>query len=216
MSFWLKCNEDNHWDAIWSFFNNATQTRLYMTGNAYFGYNNNQGNWIDVNHPSSIVTKYIPVGKWTMVTVTLSRSSGITIYIDGARKLSSSYKFSGSQNGKDITTRDGFNYNEIADFITQCPNMYFGYGSFWGSADICYDDLLVYNRVLSSTEVLLLKNMYNRVANFANKETSGIEDVHISTPAPADNVIYDLMGRKVMTPMKGRLYIRNGKKFIAK
>ena len=94
--------------------------------------------------------------------------------------------------------------------------MYFGYGSFWGSADICYDDLLVYNRVLSSTEVLKLKNMYNRVANFANKETSGIEDVHISTPAPADNVIYDLMGRKVMTPMKGRLYIRNGKKFIAK
>lgn len=216
MSFWLKCNEDNHWDAIWSFFNNATQTRLYMTGNAYFGYNNNQGNWIDVNHPSSIVTKYIPVGKWTMVTVTLSRSSGITIYIDGARKLSSSYKFSGSQNGKDITTRDGFNYNEIADFITKCPDMYFGYGSFWGSADICYDDLLVYNRVLSSTEVLKLKNMYNRVANFANKETSGIEDVHISTPAPADNVIYDLMGRKVMTPMKGRLYIRNGKKFIAK
>ena len=182
----------------------------------YFGYNNNQGNWIDVNHPSSIVTKYIPVGKWTMVTVTLSRSSGITIYIDGARKLSSSYKFSGSQNGKDITTRDGFNYNEIADFITKCPDMYFGYGSFWGSADICYDDLLVYNRVLSSTEVLLLKNMYNRVANFANKETSGIEDVHISTPAPADNVIYDLMGRKVMTPMKGHLYIRNGKKFIAK
>lgn len=215
MSFWLKCTEDNQWDAIWSFFNTAAQSRFYMTGNAYYGYNNNQGNWIDINHPSSIVTNYIPVGKWTVVTVTMSRTAGLSIFVNGAKKLTSSYKYAGSQNGKDIASRTAFDYNEIVDFVKSCPELYFGYGSFWGSADICYDDLLIYDRVLSTTEVMRLNNMHNRIADFANGETSGIEDMFITEqPGAFDNAVYDLMGRKVQTMQKGRIYIMNGKKFV--
>lgn len=215
MAFWLKCEDENLWDAIWSFFNTSEQSRLYMTGNAYYGYNNNKGNWIDINHPTAIETNYLPTGKWVQITVTLSRTNGITLYVDGARKLSSAYKYAGSQNGKDIATRNAFDYNEIVDFIKQCPDLYFGYGSFWGSANICYDDLLIYDRALSATEILTLKNLYNRVTDFANKQTSGIDDVFITEqPGAFDNAVYDLMGRKVQIMQKGRIYIKNGKKFV--
>ncbi|MBO5314780.1 MAG: hypothetical protein J6A70_05805, partial [Prevotella sp.] len=68
---------------------------------------------------------------------------------------------------------------------------------------------------LSATEILTLKNLYNRVTDFANKQTSGIDDVFITEqPGAFDNAVYDLMGRKVQTMQKGRIYIKNGKKFV--
>ena len=214
-SFWVKCAEDNLWDDIWSFYNATGKKRLYMTGNAYIGYNNNEGNWLDINHPSAVTTKYIPVGEWTLVTITVDRAKGITIFINGGRKYNSGYKYDGSQNGTTITKVAEFDYNEIVDFITSCPSFYFGYGSFWGSADICFDDLLMYNRVLSLTEVMTLNKMSNRVTDFTIGEGgtgSGIEDIQIDNKSL--NGIFDLTGRKVTSPVKGRLYIVNGKKVI--
>lgn len=214
-SFWVKCAENNLWDGIWSFYNATGKKRLFMTGNGYIGYNNNDGNWLDINHPSAVTTKYIPVGEWTLVTITVDRAKGITIYINGGRKYNSGYKYDGSQNGTTITKATEFDYNEILDFITACPSFYFGYGSFWGSADICFDDLLMYNRVLSLTEVMTLNKMSNRVTDFTIGEGgtgSGIEDIQIDNKSL--NGIYDLTGRKVTSPVKGRLYIVNGKKVI--
>lgn len=214
-SFWVKCTENNLWDDIWSFYNATGKKRLFMTGNAYIGYNNNEGNWLDINHPSAVTTKYIPVGEWTLVTITVDRAKGITIFINGGRKYNSGYKYDGSQNGTTITKVAEFDYNEIVDFITSCPSFYFGYGSFWGSADICFDDLLMYNRVLSLTEVMTLNKMSNRVTDFTIGEGgtgSGIEDIQIDNKSL--NGIFDLTGRKVTSPVKGRLYIVNGKKVI--
>ena len=214
-SFWVKCAEDNLWDDIWSFYNATGKKRLYMTGNAYIGYNNNEGNWLDINHPSAVTTKYIPVGEWTLVTITVDRAKGITIFINGGRKYNSGYKYDGSQNGTTITKAAEFDYNEIVDFITTCPSFYFGYGSFWGSADICFDDLLMYNRVLSIAEVMTLNKMSNRVTDFTIGEGgtgSGFEDTEIDNKSL--NGIFDLTGRKVTSPVKGRLYIVNGKKVI--
>lgn len=219
LSFWAKCNADNHWDALWSFFNSSSSTRLYMTGNAYFGYNNNKGNWIDINHPSSITTKYIPVGEWALITITVSRKNGITLYVNGSRKSSSNYKYGGSQNGTDIASNSQFDYNEIVDFIEICPYFYFGYGSFWGSADMCYDDLLIYNKVLTTTEIIInLKKACNRITDFTVGEGgtgTAIESIYTDGTVPSHRQgIYDLMGRKVSTPVKGRIYIINGKKVL--
>jgi hypothetical protein len=39
----------------------------------------------------------------------------------------------------------------------------------------------------------------------------------VETPSTvADNNIYDLMGNRVLYPVKGRIYIQNNKKFIAR
>ena len=45
------------------------------------------------------------------------------------------------------------------------------------------------------------------------EELSGIVNVTIDV---ANGDIYDLMGRKVLTPRKGNVYIQNGKKFVVK
>lgn len=216
ISFWLKMTEENLWDAIFSFFNTTSKERLYMTGNAYFGYNNDAGNWLDINHPTTKTTNYLSAGKWELITITLSRTKGLTLYVNGSRKGNSSYSYSGSQNGNSISTYAGFDYNEIIDFIQNCRFFYFGYGSFWGSADICFDDLLIYNRVMTYTEVQNLKKMCNRVTNFAAGEGgTGIESIFTEdNVSPARRGIYDLMGRKVSAPVKGNIYIINGKKVL--
>ena len=45
---------------------------------------------------------------------------------------------------------------------------------------------------------------------------SGIEDIERSTVNAQQSTIYDLMGNKVTTPQAGRIYIKNGKKFVMK
>lgn len=46
-----------------------------------------------------------------------------------------------------------------------------------------------------------------------NGDFSGIEEI-VNDQQPSANAIYDLFGRKVETPQKGKLYIMNGKKII--
>jgi hypothetical protein len=58
--------------------------------------------------------------------------------------------------------------------------------------------------------------MCNRIADFTIGEGgtgTGIESV-ADTCQPLRQGIYDLMGRKVSTPVKGRIYIIDGKKVI--
>ena len=45
------------------------------------------------------------------------------------------------------------------------------------------------------------------------KSATGISTINAET-LKADGIIYDLMGRKVMQPVRGQLYIQNGRKFI--
>ena len=46
-----------------------------------------------------------------------------------------------------------------------------------------------------------------------NGDFSGIEEI-VNDQQSSDNAVYDLFGRKVETPQKGKLYIMNGKKII--
>lgn len=46
-----------------------------------------------------------------------------------------------------------------------------------------------------------------------DSEADGIKSINTTMTRP-DNVIYDLQGRRIATPEKGRLYIMNGKKII--
>ena len=177
-----------------------------MTGNSYIGFNNGKGDWFDINHPGAVISDNIPVGQWTLVTLTVSRKNGVKLYING--NAVSKLEYAGSASD--------FDYNLILDFIQECPSFYLGYGSFWGSADVCIDDVMIYNRELDRTDVSALNKMCNRVTDFVGKnEITGITDVKADQAGEGDGAIYDLKGRRVTNPENG-IYIINGKKHLIK
>ena len=50
----------------------------------------------------------------------------------------------------------------------------------------------------------------------ANGETTSIECITEVENSTGDDAVYDLMGRRVLNPTKGGIYIKNGKKILVK
>ena len=174
LSFWVKRTDDNLWDALFAFVNGSA--RLFMTGNCYTGFNDNAGKWLDINQPETRQTGNIAVGEWHLVTIVFSRkatnsSGGITVYIDGTAAKGD--KYNGELDGTAVTTRGGFDYNNIVDHLANSEELYLGRGSFWGSPDACLDDIVVYNRPLTNAQVLPLRNMHNRLFDFRSLASTG-------------------------------------------
>jgi len=212
ISFFVKRTDDNLWDALLGM-SDDTQ-RLYLTGNLYAGFNDGNGNYIDINHPETVKTDKLQPGKWNMVTITFSRtvnstSGGITIYVNGNKNTD---KYKESLNGKEATTKQGFDYNLILDLMASCDELYLGNGSFWGSADARFDDVMVYDRALSYVEVMALQQMTDR--SNTNGKTDGIQEIVKIEKCKNENV-YDLQGRRIENPRNG-LYIKNGKKILVR
>lgn len=221
VSLWVKPAAANVWDALWSFFNStnakAEGARLFLTGNSYVGFNDNMGNWFDINYPekndahpagSYKVVGQIKPNEWHLVTCTYSKENGCILYLDGTKYLSSNLVYAGS------AAKADFDAGLVLDFVTSAQYFYLGLGSFWGSADAYFDDLMIYNRELSSVDVRGLSTLLNRVNVFDEGTVVGIEGITVDAPTgtePLQHGIYDLMGRKVTTPGKG-LYIIDGKK----
>jgi hypothetical protein len=90
------------------------------------------------------------------------------------------------------------------------------------------DDLMIYNRVLTGKEIRGLYMLANRIYDFADDLTTGIEQIE-NEPASNSSLqgrayVYDLYGRIVThtnssesfpTLPKG-IYIINGRKFVVK
>ena len=207
IAFWVKPTTENLWDALFGVTDGTA--RFYITGNAYMGYNSGTGNWIDINHPSSTTTNYITAGKWHFVEIII-KNSAVTLYVDGLSK--SHKKINGSINGTDFTVASKFDYSLMLNLLSSANELNLGFGSFWGSPDALFDDVFVYSRALSSTEISALKKMANRVYDFSETTTA------ITTHHPSPNTqhqYYDLQGRRVSNPQKG-LYIMGGKKVLVK
>ena len=175
LSFWVKRTDDNLWDALFAFVNG--DARLYMTGNCYTGFNDNAGKWLDINHPSTRETGNIATSQWHLVTVVFSRKAtsttgGIAVYIDGISTKND--KYNGEVDGKAVSTRAAFDYNAVVDHLANASEFYLGRGSFWGSPDACFDDVIVFNRPLSLTQITALRNMQNRLFDFRSLATKGI------------------------------------------
>ena len=137
--------------------------------------------------------------------------------MNGALKASSGYAYRGSVDGKSISKKADVDFTLFLRFMQECPNFYLGYGSFWSSADMHIDDLMLYNRVLTSQELRGLYTLANRVYDFASDLTDAIEIVE-NGKRPANNTsTYDLSGRKVApASLKKGIYISNGKKIIVR
>ena len=213
LAFYVKRADDNLWDALFSFVDG--DARLYMTGNLYTGFNDGAGTWLDINHPSTVTPGTLATNRWQFVVVTFQRTAtsttgGISVYVDGTLKRND--RFNGSLNGQTVSTKQGFDYSRIVDHLAASSNLYLGYGSFWGSPDARFDDVMVFDRALSLTEVMALRQMTDRAFDFSSL-ASGIASV--AMPTPASTAVYDLQGRRVEQPSRG-LYIINGKKIVIK
>ncbi len=213
VSMWVKRTDGNMWDAIWSFFNStssvASGARLYLTGNAFLGYDDNAGTDFSLNYPGETTYTDIPVGSWALVTVTVGTTNGVRIYVNGANKTPHSVKSSsGTTRVKELPI------SELIAKVTSLKYFFLGLGSPWGSADCYIDDILIYNRELSAGDVRALNIMSNRVTDFSQGGT-GIEDIETPKAIGQTAGIYDLQGRRVTKPVRG-LYIIDGKKVFIK
>ena len=207
VSFWMNAIDQNLWDAAFSFYNPQTTARLYMTPNTYVGFNDMNGNWIDLNHSDGYTSGYITFGEWNFITMTISYGDGIKVYVNGQPK--EFQKCNGSLNGTAVSSQGQFDKGRLLTHISSASDFYFGYGSFWGSLNADYDELCIYKRALSADDVMAL---YQAECKGEDITPTGIEAVRM-TPV-GDNSIYDLQGRKMTGQLRPGLYIRNGKKVI--
>lgn len=224
VSLWVKrVDATNYWDALWGFFGSkdprAEGARLYLTGNSYLGFNDNAGHWFDVNYPvadethtTGKVVDRIDANTWRLITLTYSKEDGYTLYRDGSKYLSSQMVYTGSED------KDDFNTDLVLQFVSSVPYFYLGSGSFWGSAEAFFDDLMIYNRALTADDVKGLNTLLSRGNSFDDGTIVGIDAIAADAPSAVPSVrsgIYDLTGRKVTAPAKG-IYLYNGKKILIK
>lgn len=215
VSMWVKRLDDNAWDNLFALATStstSTGKRLYVNGNGYVGFNDGAGNWFDGNHPEAFSGSLIPVGEWTWVTLTYSSENGVRLYINGTNK-----RFTGNTGSFNCSTGAAYNkydYSGVEAVAGTANYLYLGSGSFWGSANVLYDEVMVYDRELNVTDVSTLRAMQNRVTDFTTGE--GGSPVHAVDASPANTGIYDLTGRRLtQSPARG-IYIRDGKKVIGR
>lgn len=180
ISLWVNRTDGNVWDAIWSFLDEDNSDeidgRFYFTPNAYLGFNGT-GGFFDCNWPDN-VTDAISIGEWNMVTVTLD-ATGFWIYVNG--KLKFDINTHVAWNANDGIEPGKFTYQRVIDLIGSADNFYLGYGSWWGSADLLIDDLLIYKNALTATEVSALYDSYSGLVAYYNFESNLINVVNESS-----------------------------------
>lgn len=212
IAFWLKRADDNVWDDIFGFTNASATVRWYFTGNAYMGYNGGNGNYADINYPSDTLTHLLPVNKWTYVIVTLDRSKGLHLYVDGT-SVTPVITIKGTLNDESLTTATLSDvYPLVLSLISSSDSLYLGHGSFWGSAEASYDDVSLYARPITAVEA---RNLYALEQTTASAASTGIEQIAVPERPATSGAWYNLQGQRIMTPARG-IYIHQGKKIVIK
>jgi len=221
IAFFVKRADNNLWDALFGC--TSGTAKLFFTGNLYAGFNqgkSSDNSWLDINNPDKGTNADLGTGQWHHVIMTFQRTAtssngGITIYVDGVKHTD---KYNGLLAGNTISTKQGFNYNLIVDHLAACDQLFIGNGSYWGSADACFDDFMVYDRALSLLEASSLNQMIDRADT--DYITDGIEELPVARTSEGittnSEAIYDLSGRRVLNVLKSGLYIRGGKKIFVK
>ncbi len=220
VSAWVKRTDDDLTGGLWSFTDRQGQLasvaqRLFLTGNAYVGFNDGE-QWFDINHPDAIQPGYLPVGEWALVTVTCA-ADGVSVYVDGIKKAHRAFASSAGEGKTVVASAKLFDYQTLLDFITTAPYMQLGAGSFAGSADACFDDLMVFDRALTATDVRALNTLLNRVNDFKPSGSVDVADLLEERAVSAPASVFDLSGRRLTSaPVHRGLYIVGGRKVLVR
>ena len=151
------------------------------------------------------------MGEWHLVTFTFSQTGGYALFVDGKQYLSTNLAYTGS------VEKDAFNNALVLNHVATSKYFYLGLGSFWGSADACFDDVMIYNRALTSTDVRGLYTMLSRSNPFDDGTIVGIDDVDASSAVSSfgNGATFSLGGAIVPNP-HGCIIIKDGKKVLLK
>lgn len=144
VSLWVKCDDDNVWGEIWSFFDD-NKTRLFLTQNAFFGYNNGD-TYFDCNNGAT-VTNAIGRNNWKLVTVTADKDN-YGIYIDGELKYNKAKNAAYAGSAYDEAMG-----NRLLSLFNSSSSFYIGYGGFWGSGALSVDNLKIYSKALDQYSI---------------------------------------------------------------
>ena len=209
VALWVKRLDSNVWDALFGFFSGETPTasggRCYLTGNAYLGYNDNNGHWFDINHPNNGTYADIPAEQWNLVVLTVS-PSGPKLYVNGVEKPVHAWS---ANNGMQQTS---FSFSDMIATVSSYKYLYLGAGSWWGSAPACFSELAVYNHSLSAVDVA---SLYVRMSD-SEPLVSAILPVVTDAPSrPRSSATYNLWGQPVSDDYRG-IVISGGKKILRK
>lgn len=144
VSMWVNINGDDPWSEIWSFYD-GNNNRLFFTQNMYLGYNDGT-DWFDCNNAAT-VTNDLKKSQWSYITISVSED-WFAIYQDGELKYTQDqYKaYSGSSYDSSMGKR-------ILDLVNSATYFYLGYGAFWSSGDMSMDNVKIYNKALTKTEI---------------------------------------------------------------
>lgn len=157
VSLWVNWTGTDPWSCLWSFFDETNGTgRLFLGNNAYLGYNN--GVYFDANNPAT-VTNAIPADSWTMVTLTIN-NAGFAIYVDGQLKYDQDNVEAWASDPAEASS--DYDYGLAMNTIKSSTNFYLNHGAFWNLVETKVSDLIIYDRVLSATEVSELKELTSK------------------------------------------------------
>ena len=125
--------------AIFSFENEDSSQRMFLTANGWFSYKGADGTY-DYNDPSSVKTGMITSGIWHYMAVAVT-NSGYFVYVDGERKIDK--------------TEINFDCSKIVQFMASVSKMSIGYGSDSPTKEIWIDDLTVYRNQITNKEIAI-------------------------------------------------------------
>ena len=208
--------------------NSSVAQRFFLNSNAGMHFQDDAAgtNAFDINtlnDAGTNATNYIPAGKWVMVVLTADATNGVSLYVDGVKKSHKNFTSTAGSAGTAAQAAKLFNYQYLLSMVSNASYFSFAHGDANnGSAAARFDDLLVYNRALTLTDVQGLQTLCNRTTDFT-PEGVGIEDVKSEEVKSEkwDDAVYDLSGRIVhRTSSHGTLprglYIINGRKVMVR
>ncbi len=190
---------------------NAQDSCFYLTGNSFLCYDNAQGTSFKVNDPEQSILSTIPVGKWTLVTITCGASNGVRLYINGTYRSWSNYDATPS-----ATSAKTLPYEALTQSATTFKYLFLGGASPYGSPNARIDELMVWNRELVASDVRAVNTLLNRVTDFTVAENGTAVEAPSAATDESDAQWYDLQGRRISGNAKGIRISSKGKKVIVR
>lgn len=212
MGFWVLRQSTDSLAALFGFSNNSASTmqreHLFFTGNTYLDYSNaDEAVTFKLNNPASNLLTTIPQDRWTWVTLTVGAANGVRLYVNGNNRNWSHYDALPT-----ATRAADLPYQDVLGSLSQLRYLFLGAGNANGSPACQLDELMVYNRELSSTDARSLYQLQQRTTDF----TVGQNGTAIIAPwadSHASQRPYTLSGRQAASNDRG-IIIRKGKKLV--